>query len=81
MRVSAVNECGVGEPSMNSDKFVPQEPTSEVMNFACDEVDDTSAKLSWDTPLEIGQGSKNLVDYTNASVKVKIFYLLKKEPF
>ena len=61
MRVSAVNECGVGEPSMNSDKFVPQEPTSEVMNFACDEVDDTSAKLSWDTPLEIGQGLKNLV--------------------
>ena len=45
MRVSAANECGVGEPSMNSDKFIPQEPTSEVMNFACDEVDDNSGMI------------------------------------
>ena len=67
MRVSAVNECGVGEPSMNSDKFIPQEPTSEVMNFACDEVDDTSAKLSWDTPLEIGHGSKKILSNSHVS--------------
>ena len=30
IRVTAVNDCGAGEPSANSETFMPLAPTSEV---------------------------------------------------
>ncbi|CAG5082743.1 Oidioi.mRNA.OKI2018_I69.PAR.g10196.t1.cds [Oikopleura dioica] len=54
IRVSAVNECGVGEPSMNSEKFIPMEPTSEVLDFCSSDVTDGTVKLNWMEPLDIG---------------------------
>ena len=54
IRVSAVNQCGIGEPSAPSDTFIPQEPTSEVSQFRTGQITDTSIELLWEPPLEIG---------------------------
>ena len=54
IRLSAVNECGIGEPSANSEKFVPMEPTSEVLDFCSSDVTDGTVKLNWMPPLDIG---------------------------
>ena len=72
MRVSAVNECGIGEPSGSSQKFIPQQPTSEVSQFRTGEITDTAIELLWEPPLEIGCAGLNgyVLQYQMLSGKI-----------
>ena len=54
IRVKAVNDVGPSEPSKSSNKFTPQEATSEVTLFRTGNITDTSIELLWNPPLEIG---------------------------
>uniref|UniRef100_F7AV37 Myosin-binding protein H n=1 Tax=Ciona intestinalis TaxID=7719 RepID=F7AV37_CIOIN len=54
LRVRAVNEVGVGEPSPASIPFTPLAPCSEPSGFKVSAATDDSLELSWLPPADIG---------------------------
>ena len=45
IRVTAVNDCGVGEPSAMSEVFMPLAPTSEVTQLRAGKLTGTSSNM------------------------------------
>ncbi|XP_029363681.1 myosin binding protein Ca isoform X3 [Echeneis naucrates] len=56
MRVFAVNDIGISQPSASSKPFMPIAPTSEPTRLMVDDVTDTTCALKWRPPEKIGAG-------------------------
>ncbi|XP_039973542.1 myosin binding protein Ca [Xiphias gladius] len=56
MRVFAVNDIGISQPSANSRPFMPIAPTSEPTRLLVDDVTDTTCALKWRPPEKVGAG-------------------------
>ncbi|KAI7803613.1 myosin binding protein Ca [Triplophysa rosa] len=56
MRVFAVNEIGISQPSATSKPFMPIAPTSEPTRLLVDDVTDGTCALKWLPPERIGAG-------------------------
>ena len=54
IRVTAVNECGVGDPSPMSEAFTPMAPTSEIPSIRKGHTTDESIELKWEAPIDQG---------------------------
>uniref|UniRef100_A0AAX7TGI3 Myosin binding protein C, fast type a n=1 Tax=Astatotilapia calliptera TaxID=8154 RepID=A0AAX7TGI3_ASTCA len=56
MRVFAVNDIGISQPSASSKPFMPIAPTSEPTRLTVDDVTDSTCALKWRPPEKIGAG-------------------------
>lgn len=54
IRVTAINDCGTGDPSPLSETFTPMAPTSEIPTIRKGLTSDTSIELKWDAPIDQG---------------------------
>ena len=85
VRVTAVNEVGVGEPSPVSESFTPMAPTSEIPSIRKGLTTDESIELKWAAPED--QGALGMKGYLiqlqvsrSCECRCLIYILVFEEP-
>uniref|UniRef100_A0A665SZZ5 Myosin binding protein C, fast type a n=1 Tax=Echeneis naucrates TaxID=173247 RepID=A0A665SZZ5_ECHNA len=80
MRVFAVNDIGISQPSASSKPFMPIAPTSEPTRLMVDDVTDTTCALKWRPPEKIGAGGIDgyIIEYCKEGSKC-LFVIVANE--